>query len=158
MKTQDWFKGLLTSLKDTFDFRFEAIVLKITEKICENMKAKNISRTELAQRLKISPPAVTKILNGNSNFKLKTLLSLSDALDLELVIDLKEKNKYLTAQVCSYTSLITHTVEAYPVTYIIPSESELGITTPGMGLYAPMATNESVSVSRGTAYKLPEAA
>ena len=67
--------------------------MDLTEKICVRMKQKNINRTRLSNLLDVSPPAVTKILNGNSNFTLKTLLSMSDALDLELKIDLVEKKR-----------------------------------------------------------------
>ena len=40
-----------------------------------------------------NPTAVTKILNGTSNFTLKTLLTIADALDLNLKIDFEEKEK-----------------------------------------------------------------
>ena len=50
-----------------------------------------INRAKLANLLNVSPPAVTKILNGNSNFTLKTLISLADALDMELKVDFVEK-------------------------------------------------------------------
>ena len=55
------------------------------------MKQKGMNRVKLAQSLNVSPPAVTKILNGTSNFTLKTLLSLADALDFNLKIDFEDK-------------------------------------------------------------------
>lgn len=91
MNTNEWFRNKLGSLKDDFEFRLETIILDLTEKISKRMKEKNLNRTNLAELLKVSPPAVTKILNGNSNFTLKTLLSLADALQLQLKIDFKEK-------------------------------------------------------------------
>jgi len=91
MKTGEWFRNKLESLKDGFEFRLETLILDLTEKVCIKMEEKNINRKKLSDLLDVSPPAVTKILNGNSNFTLKTLLSLSDALDLDLRIDFVEK-------------------------------------------------------------------
>lgn len=92
MKTGKWFKRKMELFKDDFNFRLETLILDLTEKFCIKMEQKNINRTRLSDLLNVSPPAVTKILNGNSNFTLKTLLSMSDALDLELKIDFVDKN------------------------------------------------------------------
>ena len=91
MKKNTWFKSKLEKFKDDFDFRLETLILKITESIAKRIKEKSLKRSDLANLLKVSPPAVTKILNGNSNFTLKTLLAISDALDLDLQIEFKEK-------------------------------------------------------------------
>jgi len=91
MKTEEWFKEKLEYFKEDFGFRLETLILDLTEKICERMQEKNISRTGLSKSLSVSPPAVTKILNGTSNFTLKTLLSLADALELNLNVSFEEK-------------------------------------------------------------------
>lgn len=91
MELEKWFKEKLEIFKDDFDFRLESIILNLTEQICEKMVDEKITRTELAGRLEISPAAVTKILRGNSNFTLRTLLSLADSLGLELNIGFKER-------------------------------------------------------------------
>jgi len=91
MNTQEWFRNKLESFKEDFDFRLETLILDLTETISRKMEERNLNRTKLAELLGISPPAVTKILNGNSNFTLKTLLSLADALQLDLKIEFKEK-------------------------------------------------------------------
>ena len=92
MNTAEWFKDKLESFKGDFEFRLEKLILRITDRLSERMKQKKINRTNLAALLQVSRPAVTKILDGNSNFTLRKLLSLSDALDLELEIDFKEKD------------------------------------------------------------------
>lgn len=93
MKPDKWFKDTLKSLEDDLEFRLETLIIDLTERACKKMKQKKISRTKLAKLLGVSPAAVTKILNGNSNFTLKTLLSLSDALELDLHIDFVERKK-----------------------------------------------------------------
>jgi transcriptional regulator with XRE-family HTH domain len=41
--------------------------------------------------MNVSPPAVTKLLNGNSNFTLKKLLEIADVLELMLKVDFEPK-------------------------------------------------------------------
>jgi transcriptional regulator with XRE-family HTH domain len=91
MKPANWFSELMNSARKTFTFRLESVILEITEQVVRAMEKKEISRTNLAELLNVSPPAVSKILNGTSNFTVKTLLSLADALDLELHVTLREK-------------------------------------------------------------------
>jgi len=97
MRPGEWFKEKLESLKDDFEFRLETLILDLTEKICARMKQREINRTRLSELLNVSPPAVSKILNGNSNFTLRTLLSLSEALGLDLRIDFVEKSSVYCA-------------------------------------------------------------
>jgi transcriptional regulator with XRE-family HTH domain len=117
METEKWFKGMIESFKEDLDFRLETVILDLTEKISKRMKEKGINRTKLAELLKVSPPAVTKILNGNSNFTLKTLLSLADALELELKIDFRQKG--IVASIPS-----THFARG-----IVPTSEKLGFDT-----------------------------
>lgn len=91
MKTEKWFNEKLKEFKDDIEFRLEGVILELTEKICKRMEEKNINRSELASLLQVSPAFVTKILNGTSNFTLKTMMLLADALECQLSIDLKPK-------------------------------------------------------------------
>jgi transcriptional regulator with XRE-family HTH domain len=92
MSTERWFTDLLDSLKDDFDFRLETIILNLTEQIAKKMEEEGISRKKLADLLNVTPPAVTKVLNGTSNFTLKTLLSLADALELDFHVEFRAKD------------------------------------------------------------------
>ena len=91
MKERTWFEKMLDMVKDSFEFRLETIILDITEQISKRMKERQINRTQLAKALDVSPAAVTKVLNGNSNFTLKTLLSLADVLNLDLAVNFRPK-------------------------------------------------------------------
>lgn len=90
MKIKEWYNNKLKSFENDFDFRLEKLILSITESISKKMEIKDINRRKLSELLDVSPPAVTKILNGTSNFTLKTLLSLADALDLKLKVDFED--------------------------------------------------------------------
>lgn len=102
MSTERWFKESLEQIKDTFEYRLETLIMNITEDISKAMKVKKINRTQLAEILNVSPAAITKILNGNPNFTLKTLLTLADALGTDLRIEIKEKT--VSKDVIAFTS------------------------------------------------------
>ena len=91
---QNWLKNKLEELKDDFEFSLEGFILRLTEDICKRMEQKNMNRTDLAQRLNVSRPTVTKILNGRSSFTLRTLVSIADALEYELEINFVEKDPF----------------------------------------------------------------
>ena len=91
MDTGKWFNDKLAALKDDADFRLETIILDLTEQISARMKEKGMTRAKLAAVLGVTPAAVTKLLNGNPNFTLKTLLKVADALGLEFTVSLGAK-------------------------------------------------------------------
>jgi len=100
MNTEEWFREELESVKNTFEFRLEQILLQLGEDICRLMRYQRLNRAEVAARLGVSRAYVTKILNGNPNLTIKTLLKLSDALGRELVIQFSSQvSRKLSASV-----------------------------------------------------------
>jgi len=138
MKTEEWFKEKLEYFKEDFGFRLETLILDLTEKICEKMQQKNISRTSLSKSLSVSPPAVTKILNGTSNFTLKTLLSLADALELDLNVSFKEK-----ADV--YSKVIDFSLRCSRA--ISEEEEQLDVSTADIGVYLKAEEEENFPIA-----------
>jgi transcriptional regulator with XRE-family HTH domain len=94
MDTEKWFNDKLSALKDDADFRLETIILDLTEQISERLKEKGMTRAKLAEDLGVTPAAVTKLLNGNPNFTLKTLLKVADALKLEFNVSFGAQKKF----------------------------------------------------------------
>src|SRR3989441_6467712 len=86
MNAEKWFKDELQTVRKTFEYRLEKILIQLGEDICRLMRDQQISRAEVAERLGVSRAYVTKGLNGNPNLTIKTLLKLSDALGRELAI------------------------------------------------------------------------
>lgn len=91
MKMSKWFKDKLEEFKDDPEFITEGIVLELNEKIIIKMEELNINRAELAKRLGVTKAFVTKLLNGNHNLTVKTMVSIAQALECELVVDLGPK-------------------------------------------------------------------
>lgn len=54
-------------------YQFAQLELEVTELLCELMENNNVSRAELARRVGVKPPYVTRILRGQTNLTLKTV-------------------------------------------------------------------------------------
>jgi transcriptional regulator with XRE-family HTH domain len=88
MNTKKWFNDKIKEFRGTIDYETEKVILALTEKIVEFMENNNDSRVELAKRLGVSKAFVTKILNGNPNLTIKSMVSIAIALECELDIDI----------------------------------------------------------------------
>jgi len=91
VKEEKYLNQLLEKYKDDLEFRMEGLILDFTEKIVIKMKELNISRAELARRLGVSKAFVTKLLNGNPNLTIKTMMSIADVLGCDLNLDIYPK-------------------------------------------------------------------
>ncbi len=57
-------------------------------KIVRRMKELGVTQTELAKRMKVSRPYVTKVLTHDVNFSFKTAIKLASALKMDFFPDL----------------------------------------------------------------------
>jgi len=83
---------------ETPEFKLEALSLRLSHVIADAMDAKGMSRIDLARALGVSAPMVTKILSGRSNFTLRTLVCVADALGCEFDPVLRQKNSRAGAE------------------------------------------------------------
>lgn len=95
-----WFKEILGRYKHRFDYRLETLISDITEQISIQMQIQNLSRSQLAGKMNVTPAAITKILRGNNNFTIRTLLGIADALGTELSVEFRthQASKQLLTQ------------------------------------------------------------
>jgi transcriptional regulator with XRE-family HTH domain len=63
------------------DYWHEIPVVEFTEDLCRLMEEKQVSRAELARRIGTSRAYITKLLGGDANFTLMTMVKLAMALD-----------------------------------------------------------------------------
>lgn len=70
------------------DYQTELAAIDLNEKIIAKMNELKINRVGLANRLGVSKAFVTKLLNGNPNMTLKTIVSIAIALDCQLYQDI----------------------------------------------------------------------
>lgn len=91
MKLETWYKEKIQKFRDDVDFLTETAILDFTEKVVDKVQKLGLSRAELAQKLGVSKPFVTKLLNGNPNMTIKTMVSIAHALECELNLELCPK-------------------------------------------------------------------
>ncbi|MDA3937265.1 MAG: helix-turn-helix transcriptional regulator [Actinomycetota bacterium] len=73
---------------DSVEYQVEDLILSLTGEFLDRMEQTDVSRADLARRIGVKPPRITRILQGNDNFTLKTLVGVADALDCKLVFTL----------------------------------------------------------------------
>ena len=69
------------------EYRQQALVLRLSERILSRISELGISQADLARRMGVSRPMITRLLTGDSNFQLRTLLQLADALEMDFIAD-----------------------------------------------------------------------
>ena len=60
-------------------------------RILMRMRALGINQSELAQRMKVSKPYITKVLHQDVNFSFRTAAKLAQALEMDFFPELREK-------------------------------------------------------------------
>lgn len=84
MESKRSFRELFEGARQHEDYWTEGIVLEFTEEISRLMKERNISSKVLAERIGRSPAYVTKVLRGNANLTIGTMVMLARALEAEV--------------------------------------------------------------------------
>lgn len=74
------FQELLKQIKSSDSYEIEVVRDSISEQIFSIMQAQRITKAELARKLKTSAPYITKLLQGNGNFTIETLVRIARAL------------------------------------------------------------------------------
>jgi len=70
------------------DYWIEAALYDFTETVCQLMEEADMSRSELAQKLDVSPAYITKLLRGDANVTIKTMVRLARVFGREVQIAL----------------------------------------------------------------------
>lgn len=88
---KSWFTEKLDRFTDDPVFLIEEAILDFTEKLVAKMQEQKVSRSELAKRLDVSKSFITKLLNGNPNMTIKTMVTIAAMLDCRLNLDIYNK-------------------------------------------------------------------
>lgn len=86
-----WFKARLEEAKKRRAFRVQQLTVSFANKLAQIMKAKEINNSELAERIGSSPAYMTKVLRGDANYTIETMVKLADASGSTLRISLEPK-------------------------------------------------------------------
>lgn len=80
------FKGLIKQAKQRDSYWVGKAIQDFTDDLYALMENRGVSKAELAKRLGSSPAYVTKVLRGNTNFTIESMVRLVRALDGQLCI------------------------------------------------------------------------
>jgi transcriptional regulator with XRE-family HTH domain len=90
-ESADKYRSFFARAESSPDYWMGVPIAELTEDICRLMEEKRISRAELARRLGTSRAYVTKLLDGNANFTLATMVKLAMALDGALHLHIADR-------------------------------------------------------------------
>jgi len=124
-------RGILDRSRKTLDYKIESARVDFIEEALGIMAAQGISKAELARKLGVSKPYVTKLLGGGANLTLESMVRLAEALDCSLSTHLTQAGFSPRWVDISDTS-DTCRIEAKPakVTYqpVLPEDNHDAIT------------------------------
>lgn len=75
-KIAEWNQDHAESLDD---------LVKIASRILETLKARDMTQKELAEKMDVSPQALTRIVKGRQNLTLQTIRKIEKALNISLI-------------------------------------------------------------------------
>lgn len=92
-----WLAKRVESLAGRVGYETQKLMLEISEQIIARMAGLDINRSALAETLGKDRSQVTRLLNGNPNVTLKTLVEISSALGTRWEIRLAERTSKRTS-------------------------------------------------------------
>lgn len=92
------YRRFFEEAKASPDYWHEIPVVEFTEDLCRLMEEKQVSRAELARRIGTSRAYITKLLGGDANFTLMTMVKLAMALGGAVHVHISDQQSYTTWQ------------------------------------------------------------
>ena len=83
------FADLLAAARNAPAYYVEGAILEFTEEIISRQQEAGLSNSQLARKLDASPAYVTKLLGGENNFTVETMVKVARALDCRLRVCLE---------------------------------------------------------------------
>jgi transcriptional regulator with XRE-family HTH domain len=85
-----WLEKRLAKRSGGAGLETERLFLELSESFVRTMAAKNIKRAELARRMEVDRAVVTRVMAGDRNVTLRTLVSVAASLGCRLKIEMEE--------------------------------------------------------------------
>ena len=104
--TKTSFKKFFERARERSAYWTEVAILDFTAAIWRAMKDKDVSKAELARRLNSSPAYVSKVLGGQANFTIKSMVALAHALNMRVKIDIVSESSWISMHDKSFMSSI----------------------------------------------------
>jgi len=86
-----WFEQLYQEKKSDPDYNLIALLEHLSDQIAYAMENKNITKSQLAEKMRLNPPQISRLLSGRRNITLETAVKAAAALGMEIKLELVEK-------------------------------------------------------------------
>lgn len=108
------FAALVNKQKQDGRLQIDAAKVELSEQIFQAMESKNITAAELSRRLDVSRAYVNKILQGNVNFTIETLVKIGLALDCNFEFKFVDNSVAASADVLDAEIIYERMTEPIP--------------------------------------------
>jgi plasmid maintenance system antidote protein VapI len=85
---------LLNEAKQGNPYWEEMAILNFTEAVVNRLEEIGMAKQELATKLGVSPGYITKLMGGENNFTLRTMVKVARAVGSELHVDIRPSNSW----------------------------------------------------------------
>ncbi len=80
--------NMLDEILASDETKVEGVKVKFAEEVARSLRRKNLSRRQLSEMMSVSEPYVSKVLKGDANLTLKTMVKVCSALGSELSLSI----------------------------------------------------------------------
>lgn len=122
----DKYRDLVDRAEHSIDYWMSLARMEFVSDVVRIMKEDAISRSEIGRRMETSQPYVSKALNGDKNFTLKTMIKFAQALGVALHVRLTKPGEVVRVLKASDVSADTARVYETSTTATDLSASILG--------------------------------
>jgi len=122
MTLHEEFQKRLEKDKKTVEYQIERLLLEINENILKILEEKSMTKKDFAKRMGVSPAYITKLLNGQPNLTLKSLLKIALTLDVKLSVEIKDYAKIYEIEIPSDTRYRKATLSSKKVRKVLERE------------------------------------
>lgn len=74
-------QAALNAARKTHEYRAEGASIEFTNAMLTRMRQVGVSRSKLARKINVNPAYISKILRGDTNFTLDTMVKIANALE-----------------------------------------------------------------------------
>lgn len=78
------FRNKLEAYEHDPEYILHSFLFEINEEICKALEKNDLNKKQFAERLNVKPAYISKLLNGQPNLSIKSLIKIALALNLKL--------------------------------------------------------------------------
>lgn len=86
------FKQLFEEARKGEDYWIASAIVDFTDNLCKLMEEKKVTKAEISKRMDVAPSYITKILRGNANFTISSMVRLARAVGGRLHLHIAPEN------------------------------------------------------------------